>query len=81
MNFQQGAFGPPTELTALVRFWTIMEQLHYPTAKQIKDDLQQELEQQREAQQLQAQMGQTNLSGTAQTGTPFAAEGGIPSAL
>ena len=81
MNFQQGAFGPPTELTALVRFWTIMEQLHYPTAKQIKDDLQQELEQQRELQQMQAQLGQANLAGTVQTETPDAAEGGIPSAL
>lgn len=81
MNFQQGAFGPPTELTALVRFWTIMEQLHYPTAKQIKDDLQQELEQQRELQQIQAQLGQANLAGTVQTETPDAEEGGIPSAL
>lgn len=75
MNFQQGAFGPTKELAALVRFWTIMEQLHYPTAKQIKDDLQKELEQQREMQKLQAQMGQANLTGTVQ------AEGGAESAL
>lgn len=49
MNFQQGAYGPPNELTTLVRFWTIMEQLHYPTAAQIKAELQQELTAQREA--------------------------------
>jgi hypothetical protein len=50
MNFQQGAFGNPQELGTLVRFWTIMEQLHYPTAKQMKAELQLELKQQRELQ-------------------------------
>ena len=58
MNFQQGAFGPITQLATLVRFWTIMEQLHYPTAAQIKQDLQKELEQQREAAAQQAALGQ-----------------------
>lgn len=58
MNFQQGAFGPSTELTALVRFWTIMEQLHYPTAAQMKKDLQKELEQQRQQQAMQKELEQ-----------------------
>ena len=47
MNFQQGTYGNPQELSTLVRFWTVMEQLHYPTAKQIKAELQKELEQQK----------------------------------
>ena len=52
MNFQQGAFGPPNELSTLVRFWTIMEQLHYPTAAQTKQELQEALTEQREAQMM-----------------------------
>ena len=57
MNFQQGAFGPPTELPALIRFWGIMEQLHYPTAAQVKADLQKELDKKLEQEQLmQGQM-------------------------
>lgn len=49
MNFQQGTYGNPQELTTLIRFWTVMEQLHYPTASQIKVELQQELEEKRAA--------------------------------
>ena len=56
MNFQQGAFGPVGELQTLVRFWTIMEQLHYPTAKQMKAELQAELEAQKAMQQAQSMM-------------------------
>lgn len=51
MNFQQGTYGNPQDMTTLVRFWTVMEQLHYPTAKQIKAELQKELEQQKAMQQ------------------------------
>lgn len=65
MNFQQGAFGQPTELATLVRFWTIMEQLHYPTAAQMKKDLQTELEQQRE-QQAQLMAMQKGMTGAGQ---------------
>lgn len=50
MNLQQGAYGQPTELRSLIRFWTIMETLHYPTAAQVKADLQEELEAQKAAQ-------------------------------
>lgn len=94
MNFQQGAFGVPKELATLVRFWTIMEQLHYPTAAQMKKDLQTELEQQRE-QQAQAAALQAAMAGGAggaqtvqtakQTGVQSAAEmpmqGGLESGL
>lgn len=44
MNFQQGAFGSPQELTSVIRFWGVMEQLHYPMAKMVREDLQKELE-------------------------------------
>lgn len=53
MNFQQGTYGSPQELTTLIRFWTVMEQLHYPTASQIKLELQQELEEKRAAEAMQ----------------------------
>lgn len=76
MNFQQGAFGPPAELTTLVRFWTIMEQLHYPTAAQMKKDLQTELGHQREQQARTAAM-QTALTGSMGGGGAEQAEVGI----
>ena len=53
MNLQQGAYGPPTELQSLVRFWTIMERLHYPTAAEVKNQLQQQMERQSEAMAMQ----------------------------
>lgn len=56
MNLQQGAYGPPAELQSLVRFWTIMERLHYPTAAEVKNQLQQQMERQSEAMR-QAPMG------------------------
>lgn len=62
MNFQQGAFGQPKELETLIRFWTIMEQLHYPMAKQVKGELQTALEEQRAAAQMQQMMsGAANM--------------------
>ena len=67
MNLQQGAYGPPTELQSLVRFWTIMERLHYPTAAEVKNQLQQQMERQSEAMAMrQAQLG----------GMPMAADAG-----
>ncbi len=86
MNFQQGAFGVPTELATLVRFWTIMEQLHYPTAAQMKKDLQKELEQQREQQAVQAAMaggavGDMGGSPGVQTAAETPMQGGQQSGL
>ena len=86
MNFQQGAFGVPTELATLVRFWTIMEQLHYPTAAQMKKDLQEELKQQRQQQAAQAAMaggavGDMGGSPGVQTAAETPVQGGQQSGL
>ena len=78
MNFQQGAFGPPQDLQTLVRFWTIMEQLHYPTAKQMKAELQAELEQQKAMQQMQMAQMPTMGGAPIMGGNPMG--GGIPPA-
>lgn len=71
MNLETGALGNPAEIGTLIRFWTIMESLHYPKATQVKNqlqDLQQEQAQmqqlQQQNQQLQAQLQQ--LGGIAQ---------------
>ena len=75
MNFQQGTYGNPQELGTLIRFWTVMEQLHYPTAKQIKAELQQALEQQKAMEQMQAAM---NPMGGGMQGQQMG--GGMPAA-
>ena len=71
MNLETGALGNPADIGTLIRFWTIMESLHYPKATQVKNqlqDLQQEQAQmqqlQQQNQQLQAQLQQ--LGGIAQ---------------
>lgn len=55
MNLDTGAMGNPQEISTLIRFWTIMESLHYPKATQIKQQLQEQQEQEAQMQQLQAQ--------------------------
>lgn len=55
MNLDTGAMGNPQEISTLIRFWTIMESLHYPKATQIKQQLQEQQEQETQMQQLQAQ--------------------------
>ena len=77
MNLQQGAYGPPTELQSLVRFWTIMERLHYPTAAEVKNQLQQQMEQQSEAMAMQgAQLGGMPMAADAGAAIPGGMEGG-----
>ena len=49
MNLDTGAMGNPQEISTLIRFWTIMESLHYPKATQIKQQLQEQQEQLGEA--------------------------------
>ena len=72
MNLQQGAYGQPAELRSLIRFWTIMETLHYPTAESIKESLQEELEAQTAAGQQAVQTGLwTQDGGTGQTAQAF----------
>lgn len=70
MNFESGAMGNPTELTTLIRFWTQMENLHYPMAEAIRKDLQDELNRQREAAKMTAAAGtqQSQLNGGASIG-------------
>ena len=36
MNFQTGAYGNPQDPNALILFWTVMEDLHYPLAADAK---------------------------------------------
>ena len=36
MNLQSGAFGNPSELETLILFWSKMDKLHYPGAKDTK---------------------------------------------
>lgn len=55
MNLDTGAMGNPQEISTLIRFWTIMESLHYPKATQIKQQLQEQQEQEAQMQQLQQQ--------------------------
>ena len=43
MNLQQGAMGPVSEVTTLIRFWTQMEKLHYPMAGDMKKSLEEQL--------------------------------------
>ncbi|MCQ2439430.1 MAG: hypothetical protein MJ074_06685 [Oscillospiraceae bacterium] len=70
MNFQQGTFGNQAELTTLIRFWETMEKLHYPMAAQMKNNLQAELEEQRQ----QAAMAQ-QAAQMAQQAAPMAPMG------
>ena len=55
MNLETGAMGNPQDIATLIRFWTIMESLHYPKASQIKQQLQEQQETDAQIQQLQQQ--------------------------
>ena len=55
MNLETGAMGNPQDIATLIRFWTIMESLHYPKASQIKQQLQEQQETDAQMQQLQQQ--------------------------
>ena len=55
MNLDTGAMGNPQDIQTLIRFWTIMESLHYPKATQIKAQLQEQLDQEQQMQQLMQQ--------------------------
>lgn len=58
MNFQQGAYGDPTNLQTLVFFWARMEELHYPSAAATKKHMEEQLMQQQQMQMQQMQMQQ-----------------------
>lgn len=57
MNFESGALGNPQAPETLIRFWTLMEQLHYPLAGQVLDGMRKEQEQRREMEQQAAAPG------------------------
>ena len=57
-NLQTGAFGDPADPETLVMFWSMMEQLHYPKAGDIKDYHRRRLERMMAQQRQQAQMAQ-----------------------
>lgn len=61
MNLQEGAFGDPTALDTLILFWSRMDVLHYPFAKDTKEYLQKKLEQQQMMQQQQMVMQQQQM--------------------
>lgn len=48
MNLQEGALGNPQDVKTLIRFWSIMETLHYPKASDIKQQLQKEYEEEQQ---------------------------------
>lgn len=48
MNLQEGALGNPQDVKTLIRFWGIMETLHYPKASDIKQQLQREYEEEQQ---------------------------------
>ena len=53
LNLQTGAFGDPAELDTLIFFWEKMEQLHYPGAGATRKCLEEKLEKQKAAAQMQ----------------------------
>ena len=75
-NLEKGCFGNPTEYQTLVMFWTIMEGLHYPLATEIKQQMQQRLQEQQmmqqQAMQMQAMQQRQNamITGGAPNGMP-----------
>lgn len=64
LNFQSGAYGPPTELESLLHFWTVMEENHYPTAKESKALIEERI-QKRDAMQQQMETPDALGGGTA----------------
>ncbi len=57
-NLQTGAFGDPSSTETLVLFWAKMEELHYPGAATTKSFLEDRLQREQQAAQMQAQMQQ-----------------------
>lgn len=61
MNFQQGAYGDPTQPQTLVFFWERMDELHYPGAAATKKHMREVMEQQMIQQQQMMQMQQQQM--------------------
>lgn len=58
INFQQGAYGDPTQLTTLLIFWLNMEKAHYPWAHDNVERIKEEIQKQQEIAQYQQQIQQ-----------------------
>lgn len=70
-NLEKGCFGNPTEYQTLVMFWTIMEGLHYPLATEIKQQMEQRLQEQEMQMAQQAQMQQMGGMGNGMPALPY----------
>ena len=70
-NLEKGCFGNPTEYQTLVMFWTIMEGLHYPLATEIKQQMEQRLQEQEMQMAQQAQMQQMGGMGNGMPTLPY----------
>lgn len=57
-NLTSGAFGDPSDLKTLIRFWAKMDMLHYPGAKETKQQLEEDYQEQQEMLQQQQMMMQ-----------------------
>lgn len=74
-NLMAGAYGDPKATKTLIRYWTMMEQLHYPRATETLNFLkEQEKEEQQQAAQMQAVMQQQ----AAAQGNPAMPQGAAP---
>lgn len=58
INFQQGAYGDPTQLTTLLIFWLNMEKAHYPWAHDNVERIKEEIQRQQEIAQYQQRIQQ-----------------------
>lgn len=67
LNLQTGAFGNPAETSTLLLFWAKMEELHYPGASGTKKHLEERLQMEQQAAQMQnmqaAQMQGIQMAG------------------
>lgn len=73
-QLEKGALGDPTDMRTLLLYWSIMDKLHYPLAKQIQEGLTQRMEDDQQAQMTQ----QTpNGYGTGDMGLPAYGPEGI----
>lgn len=63
--FLNGTLGPREEISTMILFWRLMEQLHYPGAGEIKQQL---IEKQNKESQLQAQAALQSLEAQLETG-------------
>ena len=79
MNFQQGCYGDPGQMETQILFWSRMEQLHYPGAKDTRSYLEDRLERQQQQAAQQAAIMQA-MAGAIPGAVPGAAAPAVPAA-